>query len=79
MGRCVDETGHNRHDSACGRTVTRATLSFTARSGPNTVAFSGRVSAAMTLRPGRYTVIVTAANSREQRSQPHSLTFTIVS
>jgi len=79
MGRCVGQTGHNRHDPACRRTVTRATLSFNAGSGPHTVSFSGRVSAAKTLSPGGYTVIITATNSRGQRSQPHSLSFTIVS
>jgi alpha-tubulin suppressor-like RCC1 family protein len=76
-GRCTPQTRQSRHDSVCTRAVTLATLSFRGRRGRNTFFFSGRISSAKTLRPGRYMVIISAANS-VGRSKSHSLAFTIV-
>jgi len=76
-GRCTPQTRQSRHGSVCTRAVTQGTLSFSGRRGRNTVFFSGRISSAKTLRPGRYTVIISAANS-VGRSESHSLGFTIV-
>jgi hypothetical protein len=60
------------------RTVTVGRLTFTGHSGSNRVAFQGRISAARKLKPGRYTLVITATNSAGVRSAPRSLTFTIV-
>jgi FG-GAP repeat len=53
-------------------------ITFTGHSGTNKVAFQGRISAKKRLKPGRYTLAITAANSAGMRSAPKSLSFTIV-
>jgi hypothetical protein len=62
--------------SASGRTV--GTLTFAGHSGTNKVAFQGRISPKEKLKPGRYTLVITATNSAGMRSAPKSLSFTIV-
>ncbi len=76
--RCVAQTKANRRKHACKRTVTRGTLSFTGHDGTNRVSFQGRISHSLELRPGTYTLIITATNAAGQRSAPKQLTFTIV-
>jgi len=76
--RCVARTKKNGHRKACKRTVTAGTLSFTGHSGTNKVVFQGRVSHSKKLKPGGYTLIITARNSAGARSAPKSLSFTIV-
>jgi hypothetical protein len=61
-----------------GRTVTAGGLTFTGHSGTNRVKFQGRVSSTKKLRPGRYTLAITATDSAGVRSAPKSLSFTIV-
>jgi hypothetical protein len=75
---CVGKRRRNTGKRGCVRTVMAGTLSFTGRSATNTVAFQGRISRSMQLRPGRYTVVVVATNAAGQRSSPERLTFTIV-
>jgi streptogramin lyase len=79
-GRCVAKTTKNAKRRACTRTLTRGTLSpFNGHTrSVNKVVFQGRVSARRTLRPGRYTLTVTATNAAGLRSVPRSLSFTIV-
>ncbi len=77
-GKCVAQTKRNRHKPGCKRSVTQATLSFTGHSGTNKVVFQGRVSRSKKLKPGRYTLVITATNSAGARSAPKSLGFTIV-
>ena len=60
------------------RTATAGTLTFTGHSGTNKVAFEGRISSVKKLKPGRYTLVITATNSAGVRSAPKSLSFTIV-
>jgi len=76
-GRCVAPTTHNRHSPSCRRTVTVATLSFTGHAGTNTLAFAGGLSHNRKLKPGHYTLVITAT-SGAARSKPLSLSFTIV-
>jgi len=59
-------------------TVTAGTLTFKGHSGTNKVAFQGRISPVKKLKPGRYTVVITATNAAGVRSAPKSLSFTIV-
>jgi hypothetical protein len=54
------------------------TLTFSGHSGTNKVAFQGRISSAKKLKPGRYALAITAANSAGLRSAPKPLSFTIV-
>jgi hypothetical protein len=58
--------------------VTAGRLTFTAHGGTNRVAFQGRISPVKKLKPGRYTLAITATNSAGARSAPRSLSFTIV-
>jgi hypothetical protein len=77
-GRCVAQTKANRRRHACRRLLTRGTLSFTGHTGRNKLSFQGRVSRSKRLKPGTYTLIITATNTVAQRSIPKQLTFTIV-
>lgn len=77
-GKCVAQTKNNLHKPSCKRTVTRGTLSFTGHSGVNKVVFQGRVSRSKKLGLGRYTLAITATTATGRRSQPKSLSFTIV-
>ena len=61
-----------------GHTVTAGKLTLTGHDGTNKVAFQGRVSAKKKLKPGRYTLVITATDSAGTRSAPKSLSFTIV-
>jgi hypothetical protein len=77
-GKCVAQSSKNRRNARCTRTIVAGTLSFGAHQGTNRVRFAGRISKAKKLRPGRYTLRITATNSQGQRAAPKSLSFTIV-
>jgi CSLREA domain-containing protein len=77
-GRCVAQTKTNRRQGACQRTVTRGRLSFAGHSGTNRVSFQGRISRTKKLKPGRYTLTITATNTTGQHSSAKTLRFTIV-
>ncbi len=77
-GKCVAQTEKNRRKPACKWTATAGRLTFTGRSGTDKVAFQGRISPVAKLKPGRYTLVITATNSAGVRSAPKSLSFTIV-
>jgi hypothetical protein len=77
-GKCVTQTKKNRRKPPCTRTVTAGTLTFTGHSGTNEMAFQGRISPVSRLKPGRYTLVITATNSAGAPSAPASLSFTIV-
>lgn len=76
-GRCVAQTHRNRDARRCSRSVTRGTLSFSGHAGVNKVVFQGRVSRKVKLRPGTYTLVISAAGP-SGTSAPQLLTFTIV-
>lgn len=75
-GRCVARTGKNSGKPSCKRTVSAGALSFNGHSGTNKVAFQGRISRSKKLKPGSYTLLITAANAGG-RSAPKHLSFTI--
>ncbi len=77
-GKCVAQTHRNRHKPRCQRIVTRGTLKVGAHVGVNHVAFEGRLSALRRLRPGLYTVVITATNAAKQQSAAKRLSFKIV-
>jgi hypothetical protein len=77
-GRCVARTSKNRQGETCRRTLRAGALSFSGHAGVNKVMFLGRVSRAGKLKPGRYTLTVTATSSDGQRSAPASLGFRVV-
>jgi hypothetical protein len=78
-GRCVAASGRNRHARACNRKVDVAATVLAAHAGRNRLSFQGRVTASKKLRPGRYTLVLTATNAAGQSSAPVALSFTIVS
>ena len=75
--KCVAQTKKNAKRRTCKRTVTVASLSFAGHGGTNKVAFQGRISRSQKLKPGRYTLIITATNT-VGHSTPKKLSFTIV-
>ncbi len=75
--RCVAPSHRNSKRKRCTRTVTVATLSLPAHAGPDKLAFQGHLSRSRKLRPGRYTMLIRAANAAGS-STTRSLTFTIV-
>jgi hypothetical protein len=77
-GKCVARTRKNHRKHACKRTVTRGTLSVAGHAGKNKVAFQGRISHAARLKPGSYTLVITATNVAGQRSASKQLSFTIL-
>jgi hypothetical protein len=64
--------------SAKGRRARGGTLTLRGHQGTNTVAFAGRVARRRTLRPGRWTVRITATNAAGQRTTARPLGFRIV-
>jgi hypothetical protein len=77
-GKCVAQTKKNRRKSACKRTVTRGTLTFTGHTGMNRVSFQGRISHSKKLGLGSYRLVMSATNAAGQHSSPRQLSFTIV-
>jgi hypothetical protein len=75
---CLARTHANAQRKSCSYAVTRGTLSFTGQDGTNSVLFMGRVSHTEKLKPGRYTLVITATNTAGQKSAPQKLSFTIV-
>ena len=62
-GKCVAETKANKRKKACALAVNAGTLTFSGHAGVNTVVFEGRVSASEKLKPGSYSVGITATSS----------------
>jgi streptogramin lyase len=75
-GNCIAPGRSNRHKPACHRTLTLGPLSYTARSGADRFAFSGRV-AGRALRPGSYRLSLIAIDAAGNGSAPARLSFTI--
>jgi hypothetical protein len=77
VGRnCRPETRRLRHKPRCTRTITIATLTRTAHTRLNKIAFSGRIRG-KALKPGRYQAAFTAIDSAGA-SPTKTLGFTIV-
>jgi hypothetical protein len=73
----VAMTRTNKRKPKCARTI--ASLSFAnLPAGATRVVFDGRVSRSKKLKPGLYTLVITAINAAGQRSAPALLRFTIV-
>jgi hypothetical protein len=76
-GRCVARTSNNLGKHSCTRTVTFGAFSFAAGAGAHKVRFQGRISKHNKLKPGLYTLVITATNAAGQRATAR-LMFTIV-
>jgi hypothetical protein len=77
--KCVAKTSRNADREACKRGTVAGVFSFAGQPGTNTVVFDGRIPHSKKLKPGRYTLVITATNAAGQHSIPRSLSFTIVS
>jgi hypothetical protein len=77
-GKCVARTRANRARPACTRSAARGSLSFNAGAGAHSLSFQGRLSRTRRLKPGTYTVTITAVNSAGQRAAKTLKSFTIV-
>lgn len=78
-GSCVAPTRSNRHAAACTRAPAAGSLSIAERAGADRVSFGGRVSGGHELKPGSYTVLISATNGAQQPSNAASLAFAISS
>lgn len=61
--QCVVHKRKNQDRRACKRTVTLGVLSFAGHAGKNQISFQGRLSHSNKLRPGSYTLEITATNA----------------
>ncbi len=75
--RCVAPSRRNRRAPRCARTLARGALTINGHAGANRLAFQGRISSSRKLRPGTYTLVITAVGP-EGRAKSQPLTFTIV-
>ena len=76
--RCVAPTRHNQGKRGCTRMVVAGSLGFGAHPGLERVHFEGRLPHGNRLRPGRYTLVVTARAAPGGVSAPKTLKFRIV-
>jgi hypothetical protein len=76
--RCVKRSKANARKPTCAIVVTVGTFSFAGHAGTNKVAFQGRLPSSKKLKPGVYTLKITAKNAAGQSSTPAKLSFTIV-
>ena len=76
-GKCVAQNKHNKRKRKCTRTLIRGSLTFAGHPGRNTVNFFGWLSKHKKLKPGKYTVIITATTPGVG-STSQTLKFTIV-
>ncbi len=75
--RCVAQTKRNKHKRRCRRTIVAGALSVAAHAGANKLRFQGLISRHRKLRPGSYTLLLSATASAK-RSRTAKLSFTIV-
>lgn len=73
---CVAPSKKNRARSHCVRELAAGTLTLPAHAGQNSVRFAGAVASHDSLRPGHYTLVLTASASGKS-SIPSRLNFTI--
>jgi streptogramin lyase len=77
--RCRANSHKHSKAKHCERTMTVGKLSFEGHNGANKVSFQGRISRARELKPGNYTLTITAIDAEGTHSASKSLRFTITS
>jgi hypothetical protein len=77
-GRCVTQTAGNNHNPSCPRTVVAGRLKLYAHQGASKVHFYGQLSSTSALKPGGYTLTITATNAAGRHATSRPLSFTIV-
>jgi hypothetical protein len=76
--KCVRPTTRNKSRRHCRRTVVAGKLTFPGHAGVNTVRFQGKLGRKKKLKPGRYTLRITATTPQGLKTSAKALTFTIV-
>ena len=76
-GACVAKSKGNAGKPRCTRTLGSGKLRIPARAGLSRLRFEGRLSSLVKLKPGRYSVAITAANDVGKTSPAQSRRFTI--
>lgn len=76
-GKCVAQSTKNRKKRSCA--LTPGTVTLTGKAGKNSVKFAGKLSGGGKLKPGSYTVTITAKGADGKSSTPISLKFMVVS
>jgi hypothetical protein len=77
-GKCVAQNRRNRHRPSCKRTVVVATATVKGHPGRNRVGLTRLLHHGRKLRPGRYTIIITATKPGiGKQAQPQRLSFTV--
>ena len=77
-GKCQAPKKRNRRGRKCMRTLSAGVVGLNAGGGTNSVRFSGRVRGGGRLKPGRYTLVLTAAGPASSSSAA-KISFTILS
>ena len=72
------QTARNRGHKACTRSVPRGSLSFSAGAGLHKLFFQGRLTRTIKLKPGTYTLTITATNAAGKQATTTLRPFTIV-
>ncbi|HEX6460398.1 MAG TPA: FG-GAP repeat protein [Thermoleophilaceae bacterium] len=76
--KCVKPTGKNRTRPRCKRTIVAGKFTLSGHVGANRVRFQGRFSRSRRLKPGSYTLRVTARDSAGASARSRTLSFKIV-
>lgn len=74
-GKCVAKTKHNKHKAKCA--LTAGSLTLSGHAGTNTVTFKGWLSHSKKLKPGHYTLLLTAITPGVGKTS-RKLNFTVV-
>lgn len=74
-GKCVASTHKNRKKPSC--TLVLGVVTIAGKAGSNSIKFAGKLPGGKKLKPGRYTVTITAKATNGTASKPSSLEFTI--
>jgi len=75
-GKCIPQAKKNKSKHSCTLTVVAGTLTFSAHAATNMVRFEGPISKRKKLKPGSYTLLVTATASGKH-STTRTLHFTV--
>jgi len=76
--RCLAPTRSNRRKPRCTRRIAAGSLTHNGHAGTNKVRFQGRLSRFRKLKPGRYTLTITATDPAGNRSNTKATSFTII-
>jgi hypothetical protein len=77
-GKCVRQSASNKRRPRCTRATAAGALGFVAHQGIDRVHFYGRLTRHKKLKPGRYSLTISATNTAGQHASARALHFSIV-